>query len=212
MSGTRVRHPVFAWFYTKLAASYEQKGAAEHRDELLADLSGVVLELGSGTGLNFARYPTTVTEIVAVEPEPALRARSQEAAQASRISVRVVDAVADDLPFGDGEFDAAVASLVLCSVPSQDRALAELKRVIRPGGELRFYEHVLSRDEKLARLQHRLDHVWPFFAGGCHVSRDTRTAIERAGFVIEQSRNFNFIPSRLAMPTAPIFLGRGRRP
>jgi Methylase involved in ubiquinone/menaquinone biosynthesis len=171
-----------------------------------------VLELGSGTGLNFAHYPSTVSEVVAIEPEPTLRASSETAATSAPVRVCVADGLADALPFAADEFDAAVASLVLCSVPDPVGALAELRRVLRPGGELRFYEHVLSPKPKLARLQHRLDHVWPYFAGGCHITRDTATTIERAGFVIEQRRDFTFMPSRLAVPTSPLVLGRARNP
>jgi ubiquinone/menaquinone biosynthesis C-methylase UbiE len=211
MSAKAVRHPIFARMYARLASAYEQQGVAAHRDELLAGLQGRVLELGSGTGLNFAHYPSTVSEVVAVEPEPALRALTEAAAASASVSVRVVDAVADELPFFEDEFDAAVASLVLCSVSDPRRALEELERVLRPGGELRFYEHVLSPKPKLARLQHRLDHVWPYFAGGCHITRDTGSAIERAGFMIEQRRDFTFMPSRLAAPISPHVLGRARK-
>ena len=107
---------------------------------------------------------------------------------------------------------AAVASLVLCSVPDPRHALAELKRVLRPGSELRFYEHVLSTKPKLARLQHRLDHIWPYFAGGCHITRDSARAIEHAGFVIEHRRDFTFMPSRFAAPISAHVLGRARNP
>jgi SAM-dependent methyltransferase len=211
-TASTVRHPIFARVYTRLAAAYEQQGAAEHRDELLAGVQGKVVELGCGTGLNFAHYPPTVAEVIAVEPEPALRASSEAAAASAPVPVHVIDAVADELPFLDDEFDAAVASLVLCSVPDPDHALAELRRVLRPGGELRFYEHVLSAKPKLARLQHRLDHVWPYLAGGCHITRDTARAIERAGFVIEQRRDFTFMPSRFAAPTSAVVIGRARKP
>ena len=127
----------------------EQLGVAEHRRELLAGISGRVVEIGAGTGANFAHYPEGVREIVAVEPEPYLRARAATAATDVISPVRVVDAVADQLPFEDGSFDVAVSSLVLCSVADQPAALAELHRVLRPGGELRFYEHVRAGDGRL---------------------------------------------------------------
>ena len=107
-----------------------------------AGLTGRVVEVGAGNGLNFGHYPATVTEVVAVEPEPYLRERAEEAARAAPVDVTVVVGLADALPAEDGAFDAAVASLVLCSVPDQAGALAELRRVVRPDGELRFYEHV----------------------------------------------------------------------
>src|SRR3954469_15281982 len=115
-------HPHFARFYKKLSPKAEGRGQAEHREELLAGLSGRVLELGAGNGLNFSHYPATVTEVIAVEPEPTLRAAAEEAAAKAPVPVRVVDAVADELPFADGELDAAVASLVLCSVSDQASA------------------------------------------------------------------------------------------
>lgn len=128
----------------RIGKAAEAKGAAEHRDELLAGLTGRVIEVGAGNGLNFRHYPTSVTEVVAIEPEPYLRERAQASAKASPVTVTVVDGTADQLPADDASFDAGVASLVLCSVDDQATALGELRRVIRPGGELRFYEHVVS--------------------------------------------------------------------
>ena len=125
----------------------------EIRHELLAGLSGRVIEIGSGTGPNFRFYPDAVSELVAVEPEDYLRARAEEAAGHAGRPIRVVDALADELPFEDRSFDAAVAAQVLCSVPSQAAALTELRRVLRPGGELRFYEHVIARQPRYASFQ-----------------------------------------------------------
>jgi ubiquinone/menaquinone biosynthesis C-methylase UbiE len=188
----------------------EQLGVAEHRRELLAGISGRVIEIGAGTGANFPHYPEGVREIVAVEPEPYLRAR---AATAEALApVRVVDAVADELPFENGSFDVAVSSLVLCSVADQRAALAELHRVLRPGGELRFYEHVRAEDRRLASAQRVLDVVWPHLGGGCHSSRDTLEAIAEAGFAVEHVRRFVFRPCVLAAPTSPHILGAARRP
>ena len=125
---------------------------SEHRRELLADLAGTVLELGAGNGLNFAHYADTVTEVAAVEPEDYLRERAEDTAAGAPVPIRVVDALADDLPFPDESFDAVVASLVLCSVPDQATALAELRRVLRPAGELRFYEHVRPNNPRTAAI------------------------------------------------------------
>lgn len=184
---------------------------AEHRRELLAGSSGRAIEIGAGTGANFAHYPEGIREIVAVEPEPYLRARAASAATDATAPVRVVDAVADELPFEDASFDIAVSSLVLCSVTDQPAALAELHRVLRPGGELRFYEHVRAEDRRLASAQHALDVVWPYLGGGCHASRDTLQAIADTGFAIERIRRFVFRPCLLAAPTAPHVLGVARR-
>jgi ubiquinone/menaquinone biosynthesis C-methylase UbiE len=149
---------------------------------------------------------------VAVEPESYLRAVAEEAARTAAVPVRVVDGIADALPNGDGVFDAGVASLVLCSVPAQRTALGELFRVIRPGGELRFYEHVRSSSPALARMQRALDVAWRWFGGGCHTSRDTERAITDAGFVIERIRRFTFRPVVCAVPVAPTVVGTARRP
>lgn len=184
----------------------------EHRKELLVGISGKVIEIGAGTGANFPHYPADVSEIVAVEPEPYLRALATRAAAEVRTPVRVVDAVADQLPFENASFDAAVSSLVLCSVADQPAALAELHRVLRPGGELRFYEHVRAENPRFASAQRALDIVWPHLGGGCHASRDTLHAIVDAGFAIERVRRFVFRPCLLAAPTAPHVLGVARRP
>src|SRR6266545_4403183 len=193
-SSTRVRHPIFARLYQRVAAAAERAGAAEHRDRLLAGLSGRVVEVGAGNGLNFAHYPDTVAEVVAVEPEPYLRARASDASRHARTRVTVVDGTADAIPLPDKSVDAGVASLVLCSVPNQASALAELHRVIRPGGELRFYEHVAAEAPKWACLQRRVDPVWTWFAGGCHLTRHTADAITAAGFTIERCDRFLFQP------------------
>jgi SAM-dependent methyltransferase len=165
MSRAETRHPLFARFYTRLSAAAETAGAAAHRQELLNGLTGRVIEVGAGHGLNFRHYPATVTEVVAVEPEPFLRTRAARAAADAAVSIRVVDGTAEALPFDDEIFDAGVASLVLCSVPSLAAALAELRRVLRPGAELRFYEHVLARDRRWARRQHWAGPLWSRFWG-----------------------------------------------
>jgi ubiquinone/menaquinone biosynthesis C-methylase UbiE len=207
----RIRHPLFARCFARCAPRMEQLGVGEHRRELLAGISGRVIEIGAGTGANFPHYPEGVREIVAVEPEPYLRARAATAAAEAIAPVRVVDALADELPFENGSFDAAVSSLVLCSVADQPAALAELHRVLRPGGELRFYEHVRAEDRRLASAQRVLDVVWPHLGGGCHSSRDTLGAIADAGFAVEHVRRFVFRPCMLAAPTSPHVLGVARR-
>jgi ubiquinone/menaquinone biosynthesis C-methylase UbiE len=197
----------------RMSERMEDAGAREYRKEMLSGLSGRVIEVGAGNGLNFRHYPDTVTEVVALEPEPYLRELARKAADEASVPAVVTDGVADDLPGEDGPFDAGVASLVLCSVPDQGRALRELFRVIRPGGDLRFFEHVAARSPGLARLQRTADRLfWPRVGGGCHTHRDTAAAIERAGFVIEEIRRFPFRVSTLMAPVTPHIIGRGRRP
>src|SRR5688500_13593143 len=128
----------------------EAMGYGEERGRLLAGLGGEVVEVGAGNGMNFRHYPGTVTRVLAVEPEARLRAIAGRNAARAPVPVEVVDGVADHLPAGDAAFDAAVTSLVLCTVPDPARALAEVRRVLRPGGELRFLEHVAADTPGLA--------------------------------------------------------------
>ncbi len=207
-----VRHPLFARVYAAFSRRAEGRGVRDHRRELLAGIGGRVIEVGAGNGLTFAHYPPEVSEVVAVEPEAHLRSLAERQATRAPVPVRVVDGLADALPAPDASFDAAVVSLVLCSVPDQDAALAELRRVLRPGGELRFYEHVIAREPRLARLQGRLDHwrIWPTLAGGCHLARDTGAAIEGAGFAVERCRR---VPFPAEGPLAlPHLIGLARAP
>jgi SAM-dependent methyltransferase len=208
----QVRHPIFARVYERLARIAEGRGGAEHRRALLAGASGRVIEVGAGSGANFAHYPATVSEVVAVEPEAHLRSLAGASATGAPVSVSVVAGSAASLPCETASFDVGVASLVLCTVPDQQRALAELFRAIRPGGELRFYEHVRALRPGEIRVQRIADATfWPHVAGGCHLSRDTRAGIERAGFQIECCERFAFSPARY-LPAAPHILGVARRP
>jgi ubiquinone/menaquinone biosynthesis C-methylase UbiE len=213
MTATVASRPIFARMLARAAELEERRGGAEHRRRLLAGLHGRVIEVGAGSGVSFAHYPTTVAELLAVEPEPHLRAMAQEAAGGAPIAVRVVEGVADALPADDASTDAGVVTGVLCSVPDPAAALRELARVIRPGGELRFFEHVAARAARLARLQRALDAtLWPRLNGGCHTARDTEAAIVAAGFAIEERERFSFRVTALAAPVSPRILGRARRP
>jgi ubiquinone/menaquinone biosynthesis C-methylase UbiE len=208
----RVRHPIAARLIERTMRTGEKRGQGEHRRQLLTGLTGRVVELGAGNGINFHYYPETVTEVVAVEPEDYLRRQAEKAAEEAPVPVRVMDGVSARLPLDDASCDAGVASLVLCTVPDQERALAELARVIRPGGELRFYEHVISRRPFEARIQRLADATfWPRISGGCHQARDTTEAIARAGFEIESCERFAFSPAPL-LPPGPHILGIARRP
>lgn len=208
---TANRHPLFARLWVAIGRR-EPAEIRHHRQELVRGLSGRVLEVGAGTGTNFAHYPPAVERVVAVEPEPYLRRRAHAAAARAAIDITVLDGTADALPAEDGSFDAAVVCLVLCSVPDQAAALAEVRRVLRPGGELRFYEHVRSRRPALAFIQRALDRlVWPRAFGGCHTARDTSAAIGAAGFDVEEQRRMWVNPVVLVVPVAPHVIGRARR-
>jgi len=201
---------VFARLFA-MGAGLLAKAEDRDRRELLDGLSGRVLEIGAGSGVNFSRYPPEVTEVVAVEPEPYLRRRAEEAARHAPVPVRVVDGVAEALPLPDGSFDAAVACLVLCTVRDQSRALAELRRTLKLGGELRFYEHVVAQNPVGAALQRASDATWwPLVAGGCHSARDTAGAIRAAGFEIGWLRRTVQRPLLIPLPPAPMVLGRAR--
>jgi len=201
-----MRHPIFARFFDRFSQGME-KEVGPYRDEMLAGLSGRVLEVGAGNGMNFARYPATVDEVVALEPEPYLREKAEAAARSAPVRVTVRDGVAHPPPLEDDSFDVAVASLVLCSVPDPDYAITELRRVLRPGGELRFLEHVRSSRPRKARVQQVLDGagVWPWLIGGCHTARDTLAALEHAGFTLERVRRVDVGPA--ANPANPHVVG-----
>ncbi|MCZ7416496.1 MULTISPECIES: class I SAM-dependent methyltransferase [unclassified Streptomyces] len=201
---TQTSRPVFSRFYARLAGpGLERAGAGEQRDRMLAGLRGEVIELGAGNGLNFPHYPADVTRVVAVEPERHLREMAERAAGAVSAPIEVVAGSAEALPYPDGSFDAAVASLVLCSVPEPWAALRELRRVLRPGGELRFFEHVRAASAGERRLQDVLDSTfWPRLMGGCHTGRDTAGAIEAAGFTVTELHRFRFPETGVLFPTA----------
>jgi ubiquinone/menaquinone biosynthesis C-methylase UbiE len=191
-----VRHPLFARFFNRFAGLMERE-LGERRRELLAGLSGRVLEVGAGNGMNFRHYPATVDEVVALEPEPYLRSKAELAAREAPVRVGVGSAAAYPLPVEDASVDAAVTSLVLCTVPDPQAALGELRRVLKPGAELRFMEHVRSDRPRKARVQDWSDRsgIWPRVAGGCHCARTTVATIEAAGFEIQRVRDFGLGPS-----------------
>jgi ubiquinone/menaquinone biosynthesis C-methylase UbiE len=145
-----------------------------------------VLEIGAGTGLNLRHYPAGVCEVVVTEPSAGMMSRARDKATAVGFPVRFVEASAEDLPFTDAEFDTLVSTLVLCSVEDQSRALAEIRRVLKPGGRFLFLEHVRADERSLARWQDRLDRPWSATVGmGCHANRRTLESIEAAGFDVE---------------------------
>lgn len=213
VTDVEVHHPVFARLLARMMAAAEKRGNAEHRREALEGLAGRVIEIGAGTGLNFGHYPQSVTEVVATEPESYLRGRARQAAGESRVPVQVVGWPAEELDAEDACFDAGVASLVLCTVRQPRRALAELHRVIRPGGELRYYEHVRADTRPLAAVQSALDRVGlPRLTGNDHMARETDRLIREAGFQIEKERHFRFRPQQLNVLIEPHVLGIARRP
>lgn len=176
-----------AAIYDAVTRGAEDACLRQWRSDLLAPLTGRVLEVGAGTGLNVPLYPTTVEYVVLSEPDPHMRKRlATRVAAESRVHAAIVDASVDDLPFADGAFDAVVATLVLCSVRDQADALAEIRRVLRPDGRFVFIEHVAAegRPRRLA-WQRRVEPLWKHVAGNCHLTRNTERAITAAGFSLE---------------------------
>jgi ubiquinone/menaquinone biosynthesis C-methylase UbiE len=193
------QHPLFARFWSRISG---RVGSDGQRAELLAGLRGRVLEVGAGDGRNFAHYPREVVEVIAVEPEPYLRRLAREAAEAAPVSITVLDGTAEALPLEASGCDAAVSSLVLCTVADQRAALAALHRVLIADGELRFFEHVVAHQRIGRAVQAGLDRsgIWPRLGAGCHLTRDTVSAIVDAGFELQHVRRFNSGPGRLGVP------------
>jgi len=186
--------------------------ARELRRRLLVGLRGRVLEVGCGDGRSFEHYPTSVTRLVAFEPDPIARAVAAERARAAAVRIDVVDGRAEALPVEDGSFDTVVSMGVLCTVPDPAATLAEIRRVLEPTGELRFWEHVCSRRLPLRVLQRSLDALfWTRALGGCRTTRDTAAAIATSGFeLVSLARGFH-ASSPLTVTAAPYIIGVAQR-
>jgi ubiquinone/menaquinone biosynthesis C-methylase UbiE len=168
----------FAALYERGLRASEEAGLRQMRRELLAEVRGNTIELGAGTGANLDLYPAAVGELVLTEPDPHMTARLRPKLAAREGVVELVEAPGERLPYDDSSFDTAVLTLVLCTVPDPAETLAEVARVLRPGGQMLFIEHVRSGDPALARWQDRLEAPWRFVGDGCHCNRDTIAAIE----------------------------------
>jgi SAM-dependent methyltransferase len=205
-----VHNPFFARLWTVMSTR-EPEAMTQLRRENLAGLRGRVLEVGAGTGTNFALYPETVTHVVAVEPEARLAGHARAAAEGAPVAVTVreetVEALSDGQPF-----DAVVCSLVLCSVDRPDEVVRQLFSLLRPGGELRYLEHVASSGSR-GGLQRVADAtVWPRLLGNCHTHRQTETSIRAAGFAVQTSRREFTLPAWVPVPVSEFALGRALRP
>ena len=178
--GDHPSHPILAAVYEPATALVESWLFAEHRAYLADGLSGRVLDVGAGTGAMFP-YVAAIgdeTEFYAIEPDPHMRKRAKENAAALDLDVSVADARAEALPYPDDFFDAVITSLVFCTIADVEQAMAEIARVLRPGGEFRFFEHVRG-DGVRGRAQDVLAPVWKLAAGGCHLNRTTGELFER---------------------------------
>ncbi len=193
------------------AARAAGRGGGGPRRELLAGLAGTVCEVGAGPGPTFRYYPAGVERLIAVEPDPRLRSFAWNAAAHAPVAVQIREGVADHLPVGDGECDAVVFSLVLCCVPNLTSAIDEALRVLRPGGEVRFYEHIRSARPLIARVEDALTPCWSRLAGGCHPNREPVAALSSAGFERVVVRRLPFSPAR-GLPSFAHVIGRGESP
>jgi SAM-dependent methyltransferase len=219
--GETIDNPFFVKVWTTLS-SREPESIRRLRRENLAGLTGRVLEVGAGTGTNFEFYPDTVTEVVAIEPEVQLAVLARQAIDKASIPVTVsTDTVehygASEATGGDHAgtsepFDAVVASLVLCSVQDPDGVLRQLFSMLRPGGELRYLEHVASTGVR-ARMQRLSDAtLWPRLFGNCHTHRDTERSIVDAGFEVADARHEWVVPAWVPIPSSETAIGRAVRP
>ncbi len=200
---------LLAPLYDRLTRASEEACVAGWRAELLADVRGEVLEVGAGTGANLRHYGAGVSRLVLAEPDPHMRRRLRRTLSGARPPVELLDAPAEQLPLADASFDAVVCTLVLCSVDDPQRALAEYRRVLRPGGELVFIEHVAAHDNPdRLRWQRRVEPLWKRVFGNCHLTRDTAASIERAGFTVDELQRQSM---RKATPVVrPTIRGRAR--
>jgi ubiquinone/menaquinone biosynthesis C-methylase UbiE len=187
---------LFASFYDRALKASEENGLRDMRRSLVAEAGGRVVEIGAGTGMNLELYGDGIEDLTLVEPDPHMGAKLRDrlAARASAAAepavpwppARLVVAPAEAIPFDDDTFDTAVATLVLCTVPDPVAAIAELARVLKPGGRLLFIEHVRADDPGSARWQDRLEKPWRFMADGCHCNRDTEATLAASAFEVEQ--------------------------
>ena len=192
MPETNPRRPSFGESFARVGPRMDARGAADHRRRLVEAAYGAVIEIGAGYGATFPFYPAAVTGVLALEPDPTLRKLAQAAVTRAQAPVTVHDGVAEELPAADASVDVVVSSLVLCSVADQPVALAEVVRVLRPGGLLLFYEHVRSAHRMLGAAEDLLTTLWSRMAGGCHPNRNTAAAIASAGLTVQALERFGF--------------------
>jgi ubiquinone/menaquinone biosynthesis C-methylase UbiE len=202
-----MRRRLFAAVYDAVSKGSEAAGMREERQQLLAGAEGATIEIGAGTGLNLEHYPDAVTRLVLVEPDKHMRRKLAERLATLGREAEIVDAPAEHLPFPDATFDTAVVTWVLCSVPSQEAALAEIARVLKPEGRFLFIEHVRSEDPKIAKRQDRIRPLYNIV--GCNPNRSTLAAIEASPLTVESVKQGE-VP-KAPQVERPMIVGTARR-
>jgi ubiquinone/menaquinone biosynthesis C-methylase UbiE len=203
-------HRIFAAVYDACSSGLERAGLADKRRDLLAQATGATLELGAGTGGNIEHYPAAVERLVLTEPDPHMAKRLRaHAAEAGRAGIEIVEAGAEALPFGDDEFDTVTATLVFCTIPDPEAALAEVARVLKPNGRMLFMEHVRADTSGRARWQDRMNPVQNFLFGGCNLNRPTADTIRSSPLVLDELQQDEM--PRIAGPLVkPMIVGSAR--
>ncbi len=175
-------------------------------------LAGTVVEIGFGSGLNVPFYPLDVTRVLAIEPSPVARRLAASRVAASPVPIDFAGLDGERLPLADASVDAALSTFTLCTIPDVSRALAELRRVLRPGGELHFVEHGLARDPAVVRWQHRLDGLQGHLCAGCHLDRPIDRLVHSAGFVFTDLDEDEMPGPAVAAPWGHLYVGVARVP
>ena len=187
-------HKWFAALFDRLMAPAERSFMKEPRQYVAGQAQGRVLEIGCGTGANFAYYTDAATEVIAIDPNPYMLDRARKKLPVATRPIEIREARAEELPFEDAFFDTIVDTINMCTIGDLAKALAEMKRVLRPSGQLRFYEHVRYKHPVGALAQDIITPIWKWFGAGCHPNRDVAASIRNAGFEIVHLERLTPVP------------------
>ena len=180
-----------------ISAACSSKPIMKQREKVVPLATGNVLELGSGSGTNFSYYNgATVDRLFALEPAPGMVKRARKTAEDLNLTdqIEFLETGAEAIPLEDNSIDTAVITFVLCTIPDWQSALNEVRRVLKPGGQVLFSEHGLAPDEKVAKWQRRVEPIWKPLAGGCHLTRDIGALFQKAGFAFDRTETM-YLPS-----------------
>ncbi|MDP2947925.1 MAG: class I SAM-dependent methyltransferase [Chloroflexota bacterium] len=202
-------HKWYAAIYDRMMAPEERGILREIRTHVVGGARGRILEVGVGTGANFPYYKkTNASAVVATEPDPFMLERARRRLQELALSVDLHQSPAEELPFEDSSFDTVITTLVLCTVEDLQRSLHEIRRVLTPSGQFRFYEHVRFVHPLAAFMQDVVTPAWRWFGAGCHPNRDIAAAIGEAGFrIVDLRRSQGHVPIPPMCVSSPRILG-----